>query len=99
MSAEAEVCESLSKCSGSLSGKWFSFYDQAFKVDLDNGMRFITNYKYALKEYVDSDPLKDGIKKLAELDTDDYDKFYSICDKTMVGFVQQRGSPSTMDNH
>jgi hypothetical protein len=36
---------------------------------------------------VASEPLKIGAKKLKSLATDDYDKFYSECDKTMVGFV------------
>jgi len=29
----------------------------------------------------------------------DYDKFYSQCDQTMVGFVQDKNSGSTMKNH
>ena len=51
-------------------------------VDLETGLRFIANYKYAVKEYVTSDPLEDGEKKIkaAGLETDDYDKFYSQCD-------------------
>lgn len=47
----------------------------------------LTNYRYSVKEYVENNPLKDGVKNLAELATDDYDKFYSQCDRTMVGFV------------
>ena len=74
---------------GDLTGKWMAFYDQAFKVDLSDGTSFIANYRYALKEYVDNDPLKHGAKNLVHLETDDYTKFYSLCDKTMVGFVQQ----------
>ena len=57
------------------------------KIDLEDGTRFVTNYRYSLKEYVNSDPLKSGAKALAGVETDDYDKFYSQCDKTMVGFV------------
>ena len=73
MTAEAQL-----GAGDTIGGKWFQFYDQAFKVDLDNGQRFITNYKYALKEYVASDPLVAGSKKsMASLQTDDYDKFYS----------------------
>jgi hypothetical protein len=66
-----------------------AFYDQAFKVELNNGLRFITNYRYSVKEYVSSDPLQDAEKlsKNKDLDTDDYDKFYSECDRTMIGFV------------
>lgn len=38
-----------------------------------------------------------GAKSLAFVATDDYNKFYSQCDRTMVGFVQTKGS--TMTNH
>jgi len=57
-----------------------AFYDQGFKVELQNGQRFITNYKYAVKEGVAADPLDlgpGGMKALQELKTDDYGKFYS----------------------
>ena len=60
-------------------------------------MSFIANYRYAVKEYVDGDPRKHGAKNLMEIQTDDYDKFYSVCDKTMIGFVQQ--SSGTMTSH
>ena len=81
----------------SVSGQWIAFYDQAMKIELEDGSRLITNYRYSLKEYVNSDPLKSGAKALAGVETDDYDKFYSQCDRTMVGFVMQKGS--TMTNH
>jgi hypothetical protein len=32
---------------------------------LDDGRRFITNFRYSLKEYVASDPLAKGAKFLA----------------------------------
>ena len=70
-----------------VSGNWIPFYDQAFKVSLSNGMKFITNYRYSVKEYVTSTPLEKGAKALKDLATDDYDKFYSQCDRTMIGFV------------
>ena len=49
------------------SGTWLAFYDQAFKVDLDNGMRFITNFRYSVKEFVASNPIETGEKGLGEL--------------------------------
>ena len=67
--------------------KWMSFYDQAFKVEMEDGTRLLTNFRYSVKESVASDPLESGAKSLSQLDTDDYDKFYSQCDRTMVGFV------------
>ena len=57
--------------------KWLAFYDQAMKIDVDAETRLLANYRYSVKEYVEGNPLKDGIKNLAELATDDYDKFYS----------------------
>ena len=50
---------------GTVKGTWFAFYDQAFKVELENGQRFISNYKYALKPYVSSDPLGMGAHRIA----------------------------------
>jgi hypothetical protein len=52
--------------SGSIKGNWFAFYDQAFKVELENGQRFISNYKYALKPYVSSNPLEMGAQRIAQ---------------------------------
>lgn len=74
-----------------------TFYDQGFKVELDNGKRFIANFRYSLKEYVAADPVALGAKAIKDVYTDDYDKFYSECDRTMVGFVQ--GGGSTMTEH
>lgn len=62
-------------------------------------MRFITNYRYSVKEYVTSSPIEKGAKALKDLSTDDYDKFYSQCDRTMVGFVHKEGDGSTMKEH
>lgn len=73
--------------SDGVKGNWMPFYDQAFKVELDNGMRFITNYRYSLKDYITKDPLESGTKLIQDLQTDDYNKFNSECDKTMIGFV------------
>lgn len=103
--AKAQACSKFSgaKCQTSegaqINGKWISFYDQAFKVELDNGQRFIANYRYSVKEYVISDPLKSGAKAIKNVETDDYDKFYSQCDRTMVGFIQNKDSRSTMKEH
>jgi len=54
-------------------------YDQAMTVELDNGARFISNFKYTLKDDVSADPYgeakKNGILKFATIETSDYDKF------------------------
>lgn len=67
--------------------KWMAFYDQALKIDIDEETRLLTNYRYSIKEYVEGDPIKSGTKNLGQVASDDYDKFYSQCDRTMVGFV------------
>ena len=67
MTAEAKYCTN-GVCNGApIKGSWFAFYDQAFKVELDNGRRFITNYKYALKEYVASNPISLGAKEIHDV--------------------------------
>ena len=81
---------SASKNGETSNGKWFTFYDQAFQVELENGQTFLANYKYTLKEKVDT---------YSEIKASDYDKFYSQCDKSMVGFVRKQGGSSSMTNH
>ena len=60
-------------------------YDQAMNVELDNGQRFISNFKYTLKDDISADPFgeakKNGILKFATIETSDYDKFKSEISK------------------
>ena len=55
-------------------------------------MRFLANYRYDIKSDISKDPLKDvlssGIGKFSAIETGDYDKLDSLCQQTMVGFVQ-----------
>ena len=43
--------ELTSICSESkhIAGNWSDIYDQSFKVELDNGLRFLANFKYSVK--------------------------------------------------
>lgn len=66
---------------------------------MDNGLRFLTNWRYSVKEYVSQEPLKYGLVQLKSVQTDDYDKFYSQCDKTMVGFVQDKNQKGSLNSH
>ena len=52
------------KCEGSsgncvaakqITGKWSPIYAQSLLVELDNGLRFISNFKYTLKDEYNSD--------------------------------------------
>lgn len=86
--AQATFCKNGKDCDQNLiSGSWSPIYDQSMKVELDNGLRFITNYKYSVKPSVSKDPTKDSVDEFSALKTSDYNKFDSHCDKTMVGFV------------
>lgn len=98
------LCKNGSECeSNHYAGTWSTIYDQSFKVELDNGLRFLANFKYVLKPEISEDPLKDGLQEFNTLKTGDYNKFLSKCDNTMVGFVQTMPKISTekysMKNH
>ena len=71
------VDASLGDGGGTVGGTWMAFYDQAFKVELSNGLRFIANYRYSLKDRISNDPLSAGAKSFKSLNTDDYDSFFS----------------------
>jgi len=67
-------------------------YDQAFIVELDNGTRFLSNFRYNIKDTITKDPLSEagsnGITKFATIESGDQDKFDSQCNESMVGFIQ-----------
>ena len=66
-------------------------------VELDNGMRFIANFRYNIKPEVSKDPLVDR-RQLAAIDTSMEDKFDMACDSTMVGLVQHKGDSDSLKN-
>jgi hypothetical protein len=49
-------------------------------VELDNGMRYVANFKYSIKP---------DTTEFIDIEASDYDKFDSDCSQTMVGFVQK----------
>jgi hypothetical protein len=55
--------EDMSASIAGASAKWFSFYDQAFKVEADDGTRYLANYRYSLKEYEST--VAGGMKSLS----------------------------------
>lgn len=71
-----------------VKGKWSPIYSQALLVELDNGKRFITNFRYNLKESVLANPLSGDTSKLGELSTGSEEAFDSDCQSTMVGYVE-----------
>jgi len=59
--ATAQQCSGKNNCNGStVSGTWSTIYDQAFRVELENGQRFISNFRYNIKDTISEDPLEDG---------------------------------------
>ena len=63
-------------------------YDQALKVELESGLRYIANFRYNIKPSVSTEPLTDENLQMDDMHSGDYGKFNSDCSKTMVGFVQ-----------
>ena len=87
--AEATFCPSGKDCETKrVAGSWSTIYDQSFKIELQNGLRFLANFKYSVKPEISREPTADGPAEFTALQTGDYGKFDSQCDKTMVGFVQ-----------
>jgi len=73
---EANFCKAGKNCESShITGTWSTIYDQSFKVELDNGLRFLSNFKYSLKPNISSNPLKASLAQLEDLKTGDYGKF------------------------
>ena len=93
--AQAQLCKGGKQCSDvQVAGTWSPVYDQSFVVELENGLRFLANFKYTLKPDVTKDPVHAQASKFDGLKSGDYAKFDSLCDQTMVGFVQNIPSSS-----
>ena len=60
-----------------LQGTWSTIYDQSFKIELENGLRFLANFKYSVKPNISLKPPQDGEEKFESLKTGDYGKFDS----------------------
>jgi hypothetical protein len=86
-----------------MKGTWTPISDQAMEISLPNGQRFVTNLKYTIKKSISTNPVADGVKKFTSYSAANYDKFDSQCDKTMVGFVQNKPGKNqkkfSMTNH
>ena len=78
---EAILCKDGENCATEhITGSWSPVYDQAFTVELENGLRFLANFKYNIKGNVSKNPQKDGASHFLEVKTGDYGKFDSQCD-------------------
>jgi hypothetical protein len=54
-------------------------YDQAMRVELNNGMRFITNMRYNVMDNISKDPIKDGVEAFSQIKAGSYASFDSKC--------------------
>ena len=77
--AEASFCASEKECGSAtpIHGKWSTIYDQSLKVELDNGLRFVANFRYNAKPTLTNDPLTDSDLKFVDLHSGDYGSFDS----------------------
>lgn len=97
--AEAIFCKGGKNCEEKhVPGTWSTIYDQSYRIELENGLRFLANFKYTVKPEISNDPTKDGGSEFTQLKTGDYGKFDTHCDKTMIGFVQTMPSIRKEDN-
>jgi hypothetical protein len=89
--AKCAGCESGSGTS--VEGRWSPIYAQGMMVELDNGLRFVANFRYNLKSSVSKDPYEEkdvtALSEISKLTSDSLDKFDSVCSETMVGSVLQ----------
>jgi len=83
----------------SFSGTWSTIYDQAMRVELDNGVRFVTNFRYNVLESISTNPVKDGEGAFSQIKAGSYGSFDSKCGETMVGFVQRVHGQGSLENH
>jgi hypothetical protein len=67
------------------------------KVELENGLRFVSNFRYNAKPTLSAEPLSDKLLMFADIHSGDYGSFDSDCSNTMVGFVQS--IPSITGEH
>ena len=102
---EAMQCSSSNDCGKAtkIKGKWSPIYAQAMMVELENGMRFVTNFRYNLKPDISPNPTTevrdDKLEFIQALGPDSTEAFQSQCDATMVGHVMVKDSNDSMKAH
>ena len=66
-------------------------------------MRFVANFRYEIKKNVTENPKFGSFKQLLKLIQDDVEaskvQFDSVCNQTMVGFVQNTTRRGTLEQH
>lgn len=69
------------------------------RVELDNGTRFLVNFKYTIKPTISKDAVADGGSSFAGIRAGDYESFDSDCGATMVGLVQTVHGSGDLKKH
>lgn len=69
------------------------------RVELNNGQRFVTNFRYNIKPSISENPNADGASRFQGIGAGDYINFDSKCNESMVGFVQQQHGNGSMKQH
>ena len=65
---------------------------------MDNGLRFVSNFRYNVKKEISANPLAAKTSLFAQLDTSSEDAFDSSCSQTMVGVVQRKNNGDSLQN-
>ena len=54
---QAQFCPGGKDCTTELvAGSWSPVYDQSFEVELENGLRFLANFKYTVRSDISKNP-------------------------------------------
>lgn len=67
--------EATTKDGKKINGTWSTLYDQAFRVELEDGNRYLANFRYNIQPSISKNPLEEGASKFEGTKTDDYASF------------------------
>lgn len=89
---EAVKCDGHNCYSEIITGTWSPIYTQLLSIQLDNGMRLVSNFRYNLKPSISENPLGEDVEKFKNLihkaGHASFQYFDFQCQETMVGNVQ-----------
>lgn len=81
--AEATCTGCESGAGSKVTGKWSPVYAQGMMVELDNGLRFVSNFRYNLKSSISEDPANEKdvskVDEISRLSSDSLASFDSVC--------------------
>lgn len=84
-------------------GNWTPYYDSSMIVSLENGLKFIANFRYNVKQSITKDPMNPTEEETKEFNRDfeatKTENYVTDCTQTMPGFVQDTKTHSTIRKH